>query len=467
MRKNISFQEISSLCNAPYIRRTAIAIGVISALHQSNAIASEPAVWVTPVAGGEIQFYDWGYSGPDGRLANDFSSINGFNGATQIQKVVTTGPDGLTPDADGYFQQDLLYDVTGVEYNNVNMDSQVNFYNWGYTTVAGSTFSNMQIDADGDYLVKREDMSFAFYDTLEYKDQSVAGSTYQSIDTLLDFQPYALSDATGWCGSVTASNPGALEAMAGQVSFDFGFEAFFPWSPPGEVPGTGGMQIVKDFEMRSYGTLTIDTSTADGGTVDTLAGGYGYIADAVVNNTNPLDSTKTGNMITVPVLNMDGTAALDDLGNPRFMEVEEKTVGGGGVDEDYYNSVSFMGGGVVPISVWVRLADPDGPISNDNILEVLDGPVEGDSSVVEHFNNFAGYPFILRADGIRIIEAMDFSLYGDLSGVPLSALDEEGKLINLEGALVQDLSPVPVPAAVWLFGSGLLGLIGMSRKRKA
>ncbi len=30
-----------------------------------------------------------------------------------------------------------------------------------------------------------------------------------------------------------------------------------------------------------------------------------------------------------------------------------------------------------------------------------------------------------------------------------------------------DVSAVPVPAAVWLFGSGLLGLIGMSRRKKA
>jgi hypothetical protein len=29
------------------------------------------------------------------------------------------------------------------------------------------------------------------------------------------------------------------------------------------------------------------------------------------------------------------------------------------------------------------------------------------------------------------------------------------------------MNPVPVPAAVWLFGSGLLGLIGMARRKKA
>ena len=41
----------------------------------------------------------------------------------------------------------------------------------------------------------------------------------------------------------------------------------------------------------------------------------------------------------------------------------------------------------------------------------------------------------------------------------------------LEGCLTtsvggQCASPVPVPAAVWLFGSGLLGLVGVARRRK-
>ena len=36
-----------------------------------------------------------------------------------------------------------------------------------------------------------------------------------------------------------------------------------------------------------------------------------------------------------------------------------------------------------------------------------------------------------------------------------------------EGARVFAVAAVPAPAAVWLFGSGLLGLIGMARRKKA
>jgi hypothetical protein len=33
-------------------------------------------------------------------------------------------------------------------------------------------------------------------------------------------------------------------------------------------------------------------------------------------------------------------------------------------------------------------------------------------------------------------------------------------------ALLESVGPVPIPAAVWLFGSGLLGLIGVARRKK-
>ena len=282
--------------------------------------------------------------------------------------------------------------------------------------------------------------------------------------------------------------------MAGQVQFDFGFEAYFPWTDLGsdgvKDPGEGAFQIVQDFSMRSYGSIEIDVSIAapDG------QGGIEYTdlnfnADAVVNNTNPLSSTvqtaANGDavMIEVAVLNMDGTPALDLNGDPRTMMVEDKRVGGGGADVDYFNEVSFMGGGVVPNGVWVRTADPSASMTNDNILEVLDAD-DGNANTVWWRNSFAGYPFLLRADGIRVVDALDMSLYSDYCGIPGaicdtegnfigadasapgSAFNENGELINLEGTVVQNLSAVPVPAAVWLFGSGLFGLLAVARRKK-
>ncbi|MCW9024364.1 MAG: hypothetical protein OQK73_06745 [Gammaproteobacteria bacterium] len=453
-----------------------IHLAVIFALSATgNVNATE---WVTSITNGTATFDDWGYVGPNGRTAQDFGSINGFGGLAegntldsnggigQIQHVITTGPDGLTPDAMsadnfGYYPE-LFTDSV--------MDSQVNFYDQAYTTVAGSTFNNMQIDYDGDYHIAREDMSFEYYKTFDYvKDPDGSKLRFAddgTYDTAIQFKPYALSDATGWCGSVLASNPGALEAMAGQVQFDFVFESFVGRKGlEGEgTPGEGSLQIVPDFQMRSYGSLTIDMEQPDGTT-------YTYTADAVVNNTNPT----TGSV------------------NP---DTGLNEVGGAGVDEDYYNKVSFMGGGSVSPTVFVRLFDTstydaatqtvfyqqnidqvfadDGSIiaiydANGNFVEAQDA-VTGEvlQNVVRHKNAFSGYGFILRADGDRIIDGFDFSTYSDFSGVPASAYDAAGNLINLEGNIIQDLSAsaVPVPAAVWLFGSGLLALVGVSRRKK-
>ena len=51
-----------------------------------------------------------------------------------------------------------------------------------------------------------------------------------------------------------------------------------------------------------------------------------------------------------------------------------------------------------------------------------------------------------------------------LSGA--SSMGTEGSSLTLGSYLVQT-SPVPVPGAVWLFGSGLIGLIGIVKRKRA
>jgi len=72
--------------------------------------------------------------------------------------------------------------------------------------------------------------------------------------------------------------------------------------------------------------------------------------------------------------------------------------------------------------------------------------------------------------GIRVVNVWDINADGSLSYAAVPGM-ENGPFpaynagFKLTGAGL--VSAVPVPAAVWLFGSGLLGLVGVARRRKA
>jgi hypothetical protein len=73
-----------------------------------------------------------------------------------------------------------------------------------------------------------------------------------------------------------------------------------------------------------------------------------------------------------------------------------------------------------------------------------------------------------------------YTVYNMGLGISVNGLDAEGNTIEAEivsfntcnsgeesCAFTRTVSAVPVPAAAWLFGSGILGLAGISRKRTA
>lgn len=147
---------------------------------------------------GTIRFNDWGYTGPAGVGANDFQVGAGFDASNlgQIQSVVTVAADWQTPDPSHTVYTDpLAKDPYGVIYSpqeqqlaNANMDGNVNFYKWAYTTPT-STFSNMQIDRAGNYFIAKNDMSFGYYDRFQYNNGI---DPVANIDSGINFQPYAI-----------------------------------------------------------------------------------------------------------------------------------------------------------------------------------------------------------------------------------------------------------------------------------
>ncbi len=384
---------------------------------------------------GTIEFRDWGYTGPAG--ANEFSVGSGFDAGNvgQVQTVVTYGVnssgvsnlDGLTPDP---AKAIVKSEDNAINYTNASMDGQVNFYKWGFTTPSNSTFTDMQIDKNGNYFVERNNMAFGFYDYFAYHD-TTGTNPDQMVDTNINFQPYAISDGRGWCGSTLATNPNGLQQMAGQLTFDFAFDAYFGDGVHDPVNG-GGTQVVPDFVMRSYGDYVITVNGANAAQTALTT----YRGSAVINNTNPLT---------------------------------------GELDPAYQNQVSFLGGGVVPLGVWVtgdsyngdgtRVLNADGTwqvtvarnLAYGTTTTCTPGAAVRADGARCHQNSFSTYGFLLRADGTRQLTWLNPTGHSNYNGTDAEAYTSIG----------QAVPAVPVPAAAWLFGSGLMGLVAVARRRRS
>lgn len=387
----------AALCASPAFAATTWTTTIDAATYQGST--------------GTITFNDWGYVGPAGVGANDFQVGAGFNAASigQIQHVITQAPDYLTPDPGSNVVGDL---TNSPSFTNANMDGGVNFYKWAYTTPANSTFSAMKIDTAGNYYIAKQDMSFGYYDMFEYRDTTGVNPN-QSFDTRINFKPYTVSDAKGWCGSVLNPDPAGVAKMAGQVTFDFAMDVYFDF---GGTPTYSSTQLVPDFVMRSYGDYTVNVTTA-GGDVQAFSG------SAVGNNTNPKS-------IVAGV--------------------------GGTLDPAYQNDVSFLGAGVLPSGVWVSADsfNPDGSRkmrtdvnqTTGETTQVWDVTIvdAGTAGKVWHSNAFAGYAYVLRADGMRILD-----------------------YVNPEGhSLYVAAVPEPETYAMLLAGLGLVGGMAARRRRQ-
>lgn len=72
--------------------------------------------------------------------------------------------------------------------------------------------------------------------------------------------------------------------------------------------------------------------------------------------------------------------------------------------------------------------------------------------------------FVAMADGISVLTMTDENPnFADFAGLDGFDYDASGEL----NFLSTEIKVVPVPAAVWLFGSGLIGLVGVARRKKS
>ncbi|MDH5776758.1 MAG: VPLPA-CTERM sorting domain-containing protein [Gammaproteobacteria bacterium] len=381
-----------------------------------------------------LRFNDWGYKGPNGVGANDFevtSTVTGITGfdATRIgqeQNVHTLPADGLTRDP----RTDLSIEFGSPDlYRNASQDGIIKFGDWGYD-MPESHFYNMQIDRAGNYHVPMSGMDFGFVDMFSYDGDGANAGLPPSVfpqdgvyDTSINFSPYGISDGKGWCGSVLADDASGTAIMAGQITFDVVFDVYYNDADPSTAEPVS--QIVPGLVMRSYGSYYMENELT-GLTRDIFEG------HATINNTNPLANP----------LDENGEIIVND--NPAL-------------DNAYNNIVSFLGADVIPLGVWLSADSYDefgnpvrDPVTKKWLATVVE---EGTPGAVWKVNSFGGKGFMMRADGMR---------------VPTLVNDEGNGRSDWTEHDIQytSLTPVPVPAAVWLFGSGFIGLMYAGRRRK-
>jgi hypothetical protein len=118
----------------------------------------------------------------------------------------------------------------------------------------------------------------------------------------------------------------------------------------------------------------------------------------------------------------------------------------------------FLDGDELTLTVWAvrgRLNAGDWGVDN-NSSELRARLTGGGINLNQSFTGWAN-------DGIWASQTFSWTLTADAANLTLKLT---GLNSNHDRFVAVDLGPVPVPAAVWLFGSGLLGLVGIARRRK-
>jgi hypothetical protein len=116
----------------------------------------------------------------------------------------------------------------------------------------------------------------------------------------------------------------------------------------------------------------------------------------------------------------------------------------------------------------MTLTKADGGLFDFNSIDLADVLNNGSGGDVQFFFVFgdsSNLQTTVTLDNLIGLQTFTFNQFGLLlaSWTPLTT---QGPYLQLDNIVVDaSVSQVPVPAAVWLFGSGLMGLLGFNRKR--
>jgi len=233
-------------------------------------------------------------------------------------------------------------------------------------------------------------------------------------------------------------------------------EVIVPLSDGGDISFTGNAFARGAADDTGAGAVAIDGNFFTGPTLNFL-NATSILTSEVTNNSGGAVPFSYDFFLPGPRLTISDGAGMSasDLGSPQLFFDFRVSLDLGSGFLPFVVSQGVLKGGLVDHTLDTAGTDPLGSILFDN-----------GSNFGYQFDNLDGAITGFLAAGQTVFAKTQLFVSLETGGFETGGAAVIGDPLDLStGAFSGSFSAVPVPAAVWLFGSGLIGLVGLARRK--